>query len=234
MQDRADDIDVPHPHYLEEPYVPGPEWRADDTPPEPELVFFCAQDRTFYLPSVHGAAIPDDAVAISKDAHQALIEGMSNGMMLRAGKDGLPELASILSDIETARRVALRDVHEWITAALAPYTDGVPPEEVASWPLKAAAAKAHLDGVPQAMIADEAALTGESADALAALILSLNAPYTRVIASLTGLRRTARRAISAAKTPGEVATALETILTSASTLAATLAAGSDPAPEKEL
>lgn len=232
MQQTPEKVEAMTADYLSEPYVPGPEIVADETLRNPEDFYFCAKDVTFYLPSIHGDTIPDNAVAVSKADHQALIEGMSNGMVLSADKRGLPILQPVLDDLETARRVAHRDVAEWIGAALAGYTAGIPPEELASWPLKAAAAKLHLAGDPQAMIADEAALTGEDPDDLAALIVSMNEPYTRVIASLTGLRRMARQKLDAAKTAGDVAAARAAVLAIAGDLAGALQGGAQPARAK--
>lgn len=46
----------------------------------------------FYLPEIHGEAIPADAVAISKAEYDALMQGQSAGQQIRPGAGGRPEL----------------------------------------------------------------------------------------------------------------------------------------------
>jgi hypothetical protein len=108
----------------------------------------------------------------------------------------------------------------WIDGFLAQFTAGVPEDEVKSWPSKAAAARAHLAGVAQAMILAEAAITGEDPDALAAKIVAKADAFELVMASTTGLRRVTEAAISAAATPEEVSAALATAQKTALSLAA--------------
>ena len=42
----------------------------------------------FYLPEIHGSAIPADAVEITTEEHQALLEGQSNGKVIASDKNG--------------------------------------------------------------------------------------------------------------------------------------------------
>ena len=70
-------------------------------------------DRTFYSPStggfysqaIHGAAIPADAVRISRLRHQQLLEGQASGRAIIA-RDGKPVLATVakpsLAELRTA------------------------------------------------------------------------------------------------------------------------------------
>lgn len=72
----------------------------------------------FYLPEIHGDAIPEDAVEITAEAHAALLEGQSQCKRIIAGPDGFPVLADpppvdpqIAIDAKLAR---LRTVREEI------------------------------------------------------------------------------------------------------------------------
>ena len=46
----------------------------------------------FYLPKIHGDAIPADAVEITREHYEALLQGQSNGKRIVAGADGYPVL----------------------------------------------------------------------------------------------------------------------------------------------
>lgn len=122
--------------------------------------------------------------------------------------------------IATVREDARKAMQVWIERFLSPYTADVPAAEIASWPVKATAAKLHLAGQPQQMILDEAAITGEHPDDLAAQIAAKSDAYTSIISSVTGLRRDASKAIASAKTPQEVSAALSSAQTKALALAA--------------
>lgn len=91
-------------------------------------MYFSKSTGGFYLSGVH--VIPDDAVEISKEHHDALMQGQSNGRWISSTSDGLPilidpppyeptyeeELAILNSDYQ-------KDVdalnHSWATALLA-------------------------------------------------------------------------------------------------------------------
>lgn len=46
----------------------------------------------FYLPAIHGAAIPPDAVEITGEEHAALLAGQASGKEIVPGEDGQPVL----------------------------------------------------------------------------------------------------------------------------------------------
>lgn len=46
----------------------------------------------FYLPEIHGDAIPADAVVVSQAEYDALMQGQSAGQQIRPGAGGHPEL----------------------------------------------------------------------------------------------------------------------------------------------
>lgn len=46
----------------------------------------------FYDVTIHGDAIPDDAVEITTEEHAALLEGQSQGKLIQSGTNGRPVL----------------------------------------------------------------------------------------------------------------------------------------------
>ncbi len=107
-----------------------------------------------------------------------------------------------------ARAIARAQVLDAIAALTEAMTGPVPLAEKLCWPAKEAAARAIADGqateAETALIAGEAAMTGEDAAGLVGSILKNADAYRAVIAMLTGLRRAAEAAIDAAEDPGEV------------------------------
>lgn len=62
-------------------------------PPPPEAFFYSSATRGFYSSYVHGELIPEDAVAISAEAHAALVEGQATGREIVPDTNGVPHLA---------------------------------------------------------------------------------------------------------------------------------------------
>jgi hypothetical protein len=124
--------------------------------------------------------------------------------------------------IEDLRTQANAAMTAWIDRFLGQFTAGVSPAELASWPVKATHARAHIGGAPQPMIMAEAAITGEDAGALAQKIVAKSDAYEAIIASVTGLRRATEAAIAAADTQEAVAAALDTAKETAGKMAAQL------------
>ena len=55
-------------------------------------MFYSKQTGGFYDTAIHGDNIPADAVEITDEEHQALLEGQSNGKVIAADKNGKPVL----------------------------------------------------------------------------------------------------------------------------------------------
>lgn len=72
-------------------------------------MFYADSTKGFYLPEIHGNAIPDDAVEISDETYLMLLSGQSSGKRIASGANGKPVLKDI---IYTKGQVisALRDV----------------------------------------------------------------------------------------------------------------------------
>ena len=162
-----------------------------------------------------------DAVNDAIRAHHAqYAEALVPVSALRqVGDDAQPVWEADEADIAAHRAAASAVMASWIADFVGRFTVGLPVAEVASWPTKSAAARAHLAGHPQPMIEAEAAITGETADALARAIVAKSDLYTAIIARVTGLRRTAEAQIGAAETPEALARVLAEAQDQALTLA---------------
>lgn len=198
--------------------------------PAPEAtatLFYSAAEGGFYIPEIHGADIPADAVEITEAEHRALLAGQSAGQRIVADGQGRPTLQNPLADpaaaLAFARGNARSRVLDWITGFLAQFVEGVPQAEIASWPTKAEAARAFVAGTATAeqtdLIQGEALLTGETPAALAAMIIARATQYTAIIARLTGLRRATDIALAAAETPAAAEAAGEQAIATANALA---------------
>lgn len=114
----------------------------------------------------------------------------------------------------------------WISDFTAQFTGDTPLDERLSWDAKEAAARAQIAGAADAqqaaLLADEAALTGETVDNLALLILANADLYRAIVARVAGLRRLTRDAINAAETPEAVQAVLDGAKAQALALAAAL------------
>lgn len=56
-------------------------------------IFYSAKQNAFYATDIHGDNIPGDAVEITVEEHQALLEGQSQGKPIQADVTGRPVLA---------------------------------------------------------------------------------------------------------------------------------------------
>ena len=179
--------------------------RLDETPPG-YLV-------TVDLPEVTGARYC--ARVGGGDTSDAIIAAIEAGEFEGEISDDTPS-------IETLRAEAQGTVLAWITTFTAQFVAGYASEEVASWPAKSAAARAHLAGDPQAIITNEAAITGEDPDDLAQIIVSKADQYQGAVARVTGLRRATRDAVNAATTKEAIDQIVADALRQAETLVADL------------
>jgi hypothetical protein len=55
-------------------------------------MFYSSQTNGFYSHSIHGENIPADAVEITAEQHQALLDGQSQGKVIAADSKGFPVL----------------------------------------------------------------------------------------------------------------------------------------------
>ena len=120
--------------------------------------------------------------------------------------------------VDEARAVAMRRMLDWIEGFTARFTAGIPAAELASWPGKAQAARAHLAGEAQPTIEAEAALRGIPATELAQKIAAKADLLAGVAARVAGLRGATEAAIAAADTPEAVQAALTQAQTTAAAM----------------
>lgn len=55
-------------------------------------MFYSARTGGFYLPEIHGNNMPSDAVEITAEQHQALLQGQAQGKIIAANDNGEPVL----------------------------------------------------------------------------------------------------------------------------------------------
>lgn len=56
------------------------------------IMFYSPSTSGFYLPDIHGSAIPADALEITPSQYQSLMVGQSGGQIIAPGAGGIPEL----------------------------------------------------------------------------------------------------------------------------------------------
>ncbi len=122
---------------------------------------------------------------------------------------------------------ALAALTSYVDEFAASVTGKVPIDEKLSWAAKEVAAQAVSDGVQTAdqlkLLKDEADLTGETPQALAATVLAKASVYRSVVSRIAGLRRVTTTAIEAADRNADP-NVYDTILAGAKTQAESLAA----------
>lgn len=85
------------------------------------MLYYSASAGGFFDPEIHGAAIPADAVAVTREQHALLLQGQSEGLRIEANAAGLPVLvqpppapAAVPSKISRAQgRLALFRAGLW-------------------------------------------------------------------------------------------------------------------------
>jgi len=59
------------------------------------MLFYSRSRRGFFVAALHGAAIPEDAVAVTRDEHQALLAAQADGKEIVPSVDGHPVSATL-------------------------------------------------------------------------------------------------------------------------------------------
>ena len=181
----------------------------------------------FYDPDVH-PVIPEGAVPIPDAdwvAHISGAERYFDGQSFAVLAMPAPAIADV-------RAAARRRMVAWIDRLTQQLRADIPRDEVASWPAKAAEARAFLaSGTPAPMLEVEASIVGVDVADLADTIAARAAQYETVVGTVAGIRRTTAAAIDAATTSEDVETALSMALAKAITAAheAGLAVPEEPA-----
>lgn len=92
-------------------------------------MFYSKTTGGFYDRAIHGDNIPDDAVEITSEEHQTLINGQSNGKRIVADESGKPVLADPPAPTDDELAAAIRSERDaklascdWTVLADAPLT----------------------------------------------------------------------------------------------------------------
>ena len=153
------------------------------------------------------------------DVYQGLViataEQLANMGMI-AGDGPPPAL------IGTIRANAIAAMIARIDQFTAQFTAGVPKDEMASWPTKAAGAEVVLSGGTSAIISAEAATLGVDAMTVATDIATRSTQYAAIIGAVTGVRRSAEAGIAAAGDQAEVDAALAAAMATAVSIATSM------------
>ncbi len=137
-----------------------------------------------------------------------------------------PEPEPVAPTLADVKASAKRAMLAWIDNLTGIFTADTPIDERLSWDAKEAAARAWLAGTASveqiALLDAECAITGETRDNLALLILANADLFRAVIGSVSGVRRTTSDAIDAAETPEAVQAVLDAAKAQALAMAAAL------------
>ena len=89
---------------------------------------------SFYLPEIHGSAIPADAVEITADEHSALLAGQSEGKRIVADANGRPVLADPPPlTLDEAKAAKLTEINAACDAEIEAIKVSYPDTEVMTW-----------------------------------------------------------------------------------------------------
>lgn len=84
-------------------------------------MFYAKSTGGFYARSIHGDAIPADAVEITTEEHAALLDGQSNGKRIVADAEGWPLLADppapTLDELKTAKNAEINQARATANAS---------------------------------------------------------------------------------------------------------------------
>ena len=88
----------------------------------------------FYTPEIHGENIPADAVEITREHYEALLQGQSSGKRIVADANGRPVLADPPPlTLDEAKRVKLAEINAACDAEIGAIKATYPDTEVMSW-----------------------------------------------------------------------------------------------------
>ena len=171
----------------------------------------------FYLPELHGDAIPTDAVEITEAEHFALMTAQAQGAVIQPDANGNP--VAVFPDPPTAAEVltsAKAAAHAAVEAAVSAirhaFVTDLPGQEMI-YLAKEAEARAWLAATDPALadypfLQAEVGLTAATPAALAALWITMAAQWRAIAAQIEAARMTAIGAIGAATTPAEAEAAV--------------------------
>lgn len=164
-------------------------------------IFYSKSQGGFYDDSIH-TTIPSDAVEITVEQWQALLEGQSGGQQIVGDANGNPILqaypAPALPDQKTAALKQIDDDAEALRGLYITANSG----QIATYIMKfndASAFKtAGYTGTVPGLVQSEMAATGQTAQQAADAIIAQYTAWNTLAASIETVRRTAKVAVGAA------------------------------------
>lgn len=176
-------------------------------------MFYSQSTHGFYDSGIHvGNQIPHDAVEITVEEWQALLEGQASGQVISADANGNPVLVTPAGPtLSQAQDSGLKQIDIEAEALRGVYITANS-GQVATYILKyneATAFKtAGYTGDVPGLVQAEVAAIGGTAQAAADSILAQYAAWTALAASIETVRRTAKVAVNAATTTAAVTAAV--------------------------
>lgn len=141
--------------------------------------FYSQSDSGFYVDEVHGQNMPPDAVPITETEHAALLDGQSDGKLIKADAGGRPFLADPPPPtLDEARAAKLSDINEGAQMQLDEAFNSYPEAEQKSWPTQEREARAWLadNAAPTPMLNEIATARGLTlADLCARVVVKADA-----------------------------------------------------------
>ncbi|MBI2306101.1 MAG: hypothetical protein HYU78_02245 [Rhodocyclales bacterium] len=167
------------------------------------MLFYSESTGGFYDSAIHGGSIPPDAIEITANEHQQLIDAQSNGKRIAADESGRP----ILQDppvpaLAEVKSIALAAIDTTAGAARARYITVATGQE-ATYLMKGQqardyAAAGYSGPVPLMVAAEQAAAGDASPQAAADRIIAEEAAWSAKAAQIEQERRSRKIAVAAA------------------------------------
>lgn len=170
-------------------------------------MFYSKDTGGFYDNKIHAAAIPADAIEISRDEHAALLTAQSAGKRIDADVNGYPVAVDppplTLAELKSLKFAEIEHAAE---TAIAPITSAYPSTERDTWPIQEAEAVAWTANSTAAtpMLNAIATSRGQTISVVAANVLTKAATFKALAGSTFGNRKAKRDLIDAATTPDEL------------------------------
>lgn len=171
-------------------------------------MFYSASNNGFYTRKIHGDAIPADAVEITVEEHQTLLEGQSQGKRIVADESGRP----VLQDpppltLDEAKAAKLTEINAACDAEIEAIKVSYPDTEVMTWDKQEGEARALvLDATADTLLIDSiASARGLDRVELANRIIANADQFAMASGASLGKRQALKDEINAATTVEQVA-----------------------------
>ncbi|MFD2264365.1 hypothetical protein ACFSM5_15785 [Lacibacterium aquatile] len=172
-------------------------------------VYYSAETGGFYVPEIHGDAIPPNAVMITRTEHAALLDGQSAGQQIMSDEDGRPILVDRPPPVlELVKARALRQI-DWDAEQyrLTLVTPGSA-QAMVYLAKEDEARRFVLDSAPDAenypLLAAEVGVTAEDLPGVAAQVATLASAWRQAAAGIETIRLAGKKAVQEAENAASV------------------------------